>query len=99
MTNASINTDGYTTDPIRGVDNNYNGNNWRPEWVRLPKAGACCAWTGLSRTRLWNLLESSPIKTISLRRKGTAKGVRLIHLQSLLEYLDAQAETLGGDNE
>lgn len=51
----------------------------------------------MSRTKMWQLLETSKIKTVCLRRPGAAKGARLVHLQSLLDYLHANVETLGGD--
>ena len=44
---------------------------------------------------MWQLLESSNVKTVCLRRPGAAKGARLVHLDSLLNYLHAHAETLG----
>jgi hypothetical protein len=47
---------------------------------------------------MWQLLEGSKIKTVCLRKPGAAKGARLVHLQSLLDYLHSQAETLGGEN-
>lgn len=61
----------------------------RPEYIRLPKAGALCPWTGLSRSKLWELLKKGDVHTICLRKHKTAKrGARLIKLASLLAYLD-----------
>ena len=71
----------------------------RPEFIRLPKPRTCDPWTGLSRSTL-NLLvlpcrENNyrpPVRSCTLRRKGTTKGVRLIDLQSLLDYINAHVE-------
>ena len=61
----------------------------RPEYIRLPKAGALCPWTGLSRSKLWEVLKTGEIHTICLRKHESAKrGARLIKLTSLLAYLD-----------
>jgi len=73
-----------------------------PEFIRLPKPGHLCAWTGLSRSKLNELILPTeengykpPVKSVCLRRKGAAKGTRLIHLASLLEYLNQHLE--GGE--
>ncbi len=71
----------------------------RPEFIRLPKPGTCDPWTSLSRSTL-NLLvlpcrenDYRPhVRSCTLRRKGTTKGVRLIDLQSLLDYINAHVE-------
>ncbi len=69
-----------------------------PEWIRLPKSGHLCAWTGLTRSKLNELVlncpangNKPPVKSICLRKRGAQKGVRLIHLKSLLDYLESQA--------
>src|ERR1700758_3546741 len=85
-----------TTRPIRIHDQTLN---IRPEFIRLPKPGQHDPWTGLSRSTL-NLLVlpcrendyRPPVRSCTLRRKGTTKGVRLIDLQSLLNYVNAHVE-------
>jgi hypothetical protein len=69
----------------------------KPEWIRLPTKGRC-AYTGLSRSTLYTLIapceangHRPPVRSVSLRRRGNTKGVRLIYLQSLLDYLEANA--------
>jgi len=64
----------------------------KPEFIRLPKAGTLCPFTGLSRTKLWEILCTRKVKTVCLRRPGALKGARLVHLQSLLDYLYSLAE-------
>ena len=65
----------------------------RPEWIRLPQGGPC-PWTGLSRSKLHELILpreqngfKPPVRSVCLAPAGKTKGVRLIHLQSLLDYL------------
>jgi hypothetical protein len=70
----------------------------RPEWLRLPKSGERCALTGLSRSALNELILPNyvnnfdpPVKSVSLRKPGQVRGVRLIHTASLLLYLESLA--------
>jgi len=42
---------------------------------------------GLKRGTIYNLIEEGHIKSVSLRRRGQVKGVRLIYLQSVSDYL------------
>ncbi len=65
-----------------------------PEFIRLPKPGTLCRWTGLSRSKLNELILPSPlnsfkppVRSLSLRNRGQIKAVRLIVLESLLGYL------------
>ena len=63
----------------------------RPEWIRLPRSGQPCQWTSLSRSTLWGILQSGKVRTVVIRRAGNLRGARLIHLESLLAYLEAVA--------
>jgi hypothetical protein len=60
-----------------------------PEFVRLPKPGSRCHWTGLSRSALCELILPSraPVRSVVLKRRGAKRGIRLIHLPSLIAYL------------
>lgn len=62
-------------------------------WIRLPQPRNRCPLTGLSRTGLIELCERSngAIKVARIQRPGTARGVILIHRESLLAYLDSLA--------
>ena len=69
-----------------------------PEWIRLPTKGKC-PYTGLSRSSLYNLVGANasnnhrpPVKSIVLRRRGAARGVRLISYDSLMEYIADEAK-------
>ena len=73
-----------------------------PEFIRLPRPGTLCHWTGLSRSKLNELILPcpandfrAPVRSVCLRRNGAAKGARLIILQSLLEHLRRHSE--GGE--
>jgi hypothetical protein len=72
--------------------------NIRPEFIRLPKGGLC-PWTGLSRTKLCQLILpcpendfNPPVRSTCLRKKGATKGARLIPLDELLNYLRGKLE-------
>jgi hypothetical protein len=81
---------GYTTGTI-------------PEFIRLPKPGKLCPLTGLSRSKLNELIlpvasnDFRPlVKSVSLRKRGQIKAVRLISYDSLRAYLYALlSEQLG----
>jgi len=61
----------------------------RPEYIRLPKTGQLCAWSGLSRSKLNELIlkPQSPVKSFNATEPGKRRGTRLIVLESLLGYL------------
>jgi len=66
----------------------------RPEYIRLPKPGSLCPHTGLTRSKLNELVlpcrangRKPPVKSISLKAKHQIRGVRLILFESLLAHL------------
>ena len=60
-----------------------------PKWIRTPTKGVC-EWTGLSRGKIYQLIggEHPKVKSVSVASEGRTRGVRLINLQSLLDYID-----------
>ena len=64
----------------------------KPEWIRFPKAGKLCPFTGLTRSFLYSLATDGKIKTLSLRERGKARGVRLISYDSLIGFINSAAE-------
>lgn len=77
----------------------------RPEFIGLPSKGPC-PWTSLGRSTLYRLISPSkengwnpPVKSICLRATGTAKGRRLIHYQSLIDYLHSLPADFGTGEE
>lgn len=67
-----------------------------PEWIRLPKSGERCKWTGLTKPALGHLIYpcerngfKPPVKSKSLKKPGQSRGVRLVHWASLKAYLES----------
>jgi hypothetical protein len=91
--NSSSGRDGdLTTQPIAA--SNAPSASFRPELIRLPKPGTQCPYTGLSRSKMNELILPSPlndfkppVKSISLRNRGQVKAVRLVFYESLMAYL------------
>jgi hypothetical protein len=81
---------GYTDQPLI-VPAVVNGTIITPEFVRLPKARSRCPITGLSRTSLVELVDCGAVKAVKLRKKGSLRGITLLHRESLLGYLHALA--------
>ncbi len=67
----------------------------RPIWIRLPRSGRACPYTGLSRSVMNSLIlgDNPPVRSVSLRKKYAVRGTRLIHMESLLTYLEAVADS------
>jgi hypothetical protein len=66
------------------------------EWERMPKpgrpgqpGGRLC---GMCRTTLLELDQAGHIKTVSVRKPGKVKGLRLIYMPSLYAYLESLME-------
>jgi len=66
------------------------------EFIRLPKSGSKCPYTGLSRTSLnWLILPNSdngfnaPVRSVVFRKQGRSRGIRLIDFDSLCKYLNS----------
>ena len=55
-------------------------------YVRLPKPGR--KFLGLCRTSLQNLADDGFIDVISVQRRGCNRGVKLLFVPSLIDYLD-----------
>jgi hypothetical protein len=66
-----------------------------PVWIRLPKAGSQCPFSGLSRSALNELILPSqdyPVPRVasrSLKKPHEVRGIRIIKLVSLLSYLES----------
>ena len=67
----------------------------RPEWIRLPKPGTLCPWCGLSRSKLWEVLQTGKVRNVCLRKEGALRGARLISLSALLAHLDSLTDESG----
>ena len=64
-----------------------------PEFGRVPDAQRLF---GLKRGFLYGLINAGLIKSVCLRKPGAKTGCRLIHLQSVRDYLTAHLN--GGDS-
>jgi hypothetical protein len=58
-----------------------------PYWIRPPKTGQE-PYTGIARTKLFELAKLGHIRSTSLREPGQRKGTRLFHLGSILEFIE-----------
>ena len=76
----------------------------KPEFARLPKGGTRCPYTGLSRSKMNQLVLpckendfKPPVESKSDRKRGTIRGTRYIVYDSLMGYLNGLDD--GGRNE
>lgn len=67
----------------------------RPEWIRLPKPGDRCHYSGLSRSTLNELVipgpandHLPPVKSAVIKKRSALRGIRLISYDSLMEYIE-----------
>ena len=67
----------------------------KPRFVRLPKPGTLCPFTGLSRTQIYVLCKTGKVKSFSLKRRGTSRGCRLIDADSLVTAIQEFSTTEG----
>ena len=58
-----------------------------PEFIRMPRQGSVCPWTGLSKAHLYNLAKEGKIRTFAVRARNATRGVRLVRLDSVLTFL------------
>lgn len=76
------------------------------EFLRLPPPGSRCQVTGLSRASLNALILPSsengycpPVKSFSLKRKGSRRGIRLIDFESLSAFIRSHEESPRAEQE
>jgi hypothetical protein len=70
-----------------------------PEFLRLPKPGLLCPYTGLSRSALNELILGTPrndfkppVKSFCLRQRGAKTGIRLVDYASLRGHILAHED-------
>lgn len=87
-----------TTEPQQITSPTNQTHTGGPVYIRLPKPGALCPYSGLSRAKLNELVlpcERNKFKPLvaskSLRQKGAQRGIRLVLLESLMTYLSGSA--------
>lgn len=64
---------------------------FQPAYVRLPRPGTRCQFTGMTRTALYGLLKAGKVESRTVKQVGCKRGIRLISYQSLLAALEATA--------
>lgn len=86
MTNEfPINRSTMTTNEYTGATDQDSP----PEWLRIPEA---IRRFGISRTKLYELISSGDIRSVSLRKRGQIRGTRLICYDSMCSFLDQLAD-------
>ena len=77
------------------ADNSIAKNNppsLRPEWIRLPREGSNCVFTGLSRSYIAGLIREGKIRSRTLRNRGASRGIRLISYDSIMDFIKGSSE-------
>ena len=82
----------YTINPIEPAD----ASQLEPEFCRM---GDLRKLFGITRSMGYLLINEGKIKSITLRRPGNAKGVRLVHVASVREYLHSLLEAQSNQQE
>lgn len=59
-----------------------------PVWVRPPTKGHE-HFTGVGRSKLYELAGKGLIRSVSIRQPGQTKGTRLFGLQSILDHIES----------
>ena len=82
----------YTLTPVASTEHPAPGP-LQPKWIRLPKAGKSCPYTGLTRSGMNSLIlgVNPPVKSVSLKKRFALRGTRLVSLESLLTFIEAMA--------
>jgi hypothetical protein len=75
-----------------------------PEFLRLPKPGLLCPYTGMSRSALNELIlptprngNKPPVRSFCLRQRGAKTGIRLVDYASLRGFIRAHEESRAGE--
>ncbi len=87
-----------TTEPRQITPPTNQTHSGGPTYVRLPKPGTQCPYSGLSRAKLNELILPNerngfdpPVASKSIRQKGAQRGIRLVLLESLMAYLSGKS--------
>jgi hypothetical protein len=78
----------HTAEPVPPMLEAVTHNDSKPEWARIPEV---VQRFGIKRTRLFELIADGQIKSVSLRRPGCVRGVRIINCDSVRSLLEALA--------
>ena len=75
-------------------DNDNQDKSHYPNFLRLPKPGTRCKWTGLSRSGMNTLVLPSKennykpvVRSYLMKKRGYMRGIRFIDFDSLVMYI------------
>lgn len=60
----------------------------KPEWIRIPEA---VRLSGLSRSKIYELMNAGLLRNASFAEEGQSKGTRLISYRSLMHLIESRA--------
>jgi hypothetical protein len=100
MTIATPGKRGATTAPIT-IPPRVVTATIEPEFIRLPKPGLPCPFTGMGRSALNELILPTPrndfkppVRSFCIRQRGARTGIRLVDYKSLVGYIRAHVEPM-----
>jgi len=67
-----------------------------PVWIRSPQGGGIEFYSGVTRSRMYQLAADGLIETRSIREPGQTRGTRLFNLRSILDYIESCPREHGG---
>ena len=59
-----------------------------PEWIRVKSA---VRMFGIGQSRLYELIQAGTVKSVCLRERGKARGIRLISVDSMRSLMERAA--------
>lgn len=59
-----------------------------PHWIRIPEA---VRLSGLSRSKIYELMKAGRLRNSSLAEEGQTKGTRLVSYSSLMHLIESRA--------
>lgn len=68
------------------------------KWIRLPKAGILCPYSGFSRASLYLIAKRPEVESRKIYPTEGRRGLLIIRLDSLLAFIDRQASFPLGDD-
>lgn len=66
-------------------------NEMHERWIRLPSKGRC-PFTGMSRSKYYQLIQAGQIRSASLREPGKLTGCRLVWLPSVFDFIEKHVD-------
>jgi hypothetical protein len=60
-----------------------------PAFIRFPRPGQRDPFSGFSRSQMFEAVKSGRVKSYSIKKPGTSRGVRVIDCDSLRAYIES----------